>query len=631
MTIHITEAPAGTIPHRLLADRIHPDRQALLVQFPPREKRPGGVALDLLQAMGKDFRVVGANSVRNDEHRLYAPMWAVAHGITTVAVLDAQQTHPRVIGWLLDLLPATTTTVLVCEPGHAATAAHRFRDAGITPAPLDWDTWLEEHPKPSVNLATVGALEEGYNLDHLPKCDFLTFRYACRERNTTDRFQAIDSDYVRVYGAAQTVMPDEPAVISHLDAMTAAATSTASMLVAIRATQSAFFARGHLLRAHPDRLLGVLSCTKAPRPTDDDWRALRAYIRPERAATTTLYLLGVAANALNSTTVEAVHNAMSSGRIAGRTIPDLAKPLLAAQLVRREHEEAAPADSYLNLNGERRHLEILIAARRAPRPGPAHRRPQPPQRLHQQPNPHPPPAGVRGPEPSVNDQPTSLFDVATIRTALQQSGLAPSELAFRVDFAVRSLQRILNGDPDPGEIRVATLARLANHLGLPLRSLIAAPPATTTAVDAEATPEDEADDAATVTALLYDREAPTLNDDLAEALGWSLDRLHEALTEADRRLRPAGLRIVREHGESRVQPLHDHPRARRDLTQVRAHRSGLKPYEYQATYLTYTGQQITAPNETRRRVITGGLANAGVLDLTDEEPALSAAAAFAHP
>ncbi|MCF6735238.1 hypothetical protein [Blastococcus sp. KM273129] len=364
MTVRITEAPTGTIPHRVLADRIHPDRHAVLVQFSPHEKRPGGVALDLLQAMGKDFRVVGANSVRNDEHRLYAPMWATAHGITTVAVLDAQQTHPRVVGWLLDLLPTATTTVLVCEPGHAAVATQRFRDAGIDPTPLDWDTWLDQHKEPPVNLTPRGALDEGYSLDHLPKCDFLTFRYACRELNSTHRFQTIDSDYVRVYRAAQTVTPDESAVISHLDAMTAAATSTASMLVAIRATQSAFFARGHLLRAHPDRLLGVLSCTKAPRPTEDDWRALRAYIRPERAATTTLYLLGVTANALNGTTVDTVRKALSSGRIAGRTIPEGARPLLAAQLVRRGYERAAAVDSYLNLKGERRHLEILIAARR---------------------------------------------------------------------------------------------------------------------------------------------------------------------------------------------------------------------------------------------------------------------------
>lgn len=368
MSILITEAPVGTIPHRALAGCMHPDRQTLLVQFSPHEKRPGGVALDLLQAMGKDFRVVGANSVRNDEHRLFAPMWARAHEITTVAVLDAQQTQPRVVRWLTDLLPATTTTVLVCEPGHAAAATHRFRGAGIDATPLDWGTVLDEHeemPRPGTTDGDrEGDGDEGYSLDHLPKCDFLTFRYACRELNTAERFQEIDTDYVRVYRAAQALTPDEPSVIAHLDEMTATATSTAAMLVAIRATQSALFARGHLLRAHPDRLLGVLSCTRPPRPTDDDWRALRAYIRPERGATATLYLLGVAANALNAITVGEVRKALGSGRIAGRVIPELAKPLLTAQLARREHEQAAAADSYLNLNGDRRHLEILIDARR---------------------------------------------------------------------------------------------------------------------------------------------------------------------------------------------------------------------------------------------------------------------------
>lgn len=234
----------------------------------------------------------------------------------------------------------------------------------------------------------------------------------------------------------------------------------------------------------------------------------------------------------------------------------------------------------------------------------------------------------------MTSEPVSPFDVATIRTALQESGLAPSDLAFRVDFAVRSLQRILNGDPDPGEIRVATLGRLADHLGLPLRSLIAPPTAMRHAVEAldlvSDAPEDS-DDAATVTALLYNRRAPTLNEEIAEALHWPLDRLHAALAEADRRLRVGGLRIVREHGESRVQPVHDHLEARRSLSQVEAHNRGLKPYEYRAAFEVHTGQPITASNETRRRVVIGGLANVGVLDLAGDRPTLSEAAQFAHP
>jgi len=104
-----------------------------------------------------------------------------------------------------------------------------------------------------------------------------------------------------------------------------------------------------------------------------------------------------------------------------------------------------------------------------------------------------------------------------------------------------------------------------------------------------------------------------------------------ALTAADQRLRWAGLRIVREHGGSRIRPTHDHLRERRDLSRVQAHARGLKPFEYRAAYKAYTGQKITAPNETRRRVVIGGLANVGVLDLNGDEPALSEAARFAHP
>ncbi|MGY1615908.1 helix-turn-helix domain-containing protein [Geodermatophilus sp. SYSU D00691] len=231
-------------------------------------------------------------------------------------------------------------------------------------------------------------------------------------------------------------------------------------------------------------------------------------------------------------------------------------------------------------------------------------------------------------------QSPSLFDLPTIRAALQQSGLAPSDIAFRVDIAVRSLQRILDGDPDPGEIRLATLARLANTLGLPLRSLIAPPQdsARTTRAPHDAEVTDPApDDASTVIALLYDRSTAAINSEVAVALGWSLDRLKEALREADQRLRPAGLRIVREHGESSIHPVADHLRARAALDRVQAHVRGLKVVEYRAAYEVHSGQKVTAPNEARRRFVLGRLANVGVIDLTGKKVNLSAAAKFAHP
>jgi transcriptional regulator with XRE-family HTH domain len=230
---------------------------------------------------------------------------------------------------------------------------------------------------------------------------------------------------------------------------------------------------------------------------------------------------------------------------------------------------------------------------------------------------------------------TSVFDVTAIRSALHASGLAISDVAFRVDIAVRSLQRILNGEPDPGEIRVATLARLADTLGLPLRSLFASPGGVVKAIPASAPPDDtldpRPDDATTVIALLYDRGQATINSEVASALGWSLDRLKRSLTEADRRLRTAGLRVIREHGESSIRPVDDHAADRAALENVQAHARGLKTFEYKAAYALHTGDRISAQNEARRRFVVGRLANVGVISLTGDGPALSAAASFAHP
>ncbi|MGY1615909.1 hypothetical protein ACI797_04135 [Geodermatophilus sp. SYSU D00691] len=364
MTISITEAPPGTIPHVALANRFSLDRRSLLLHLAPTNTAPGSIALTLLQSMGKQVRITGGNTVRTDEHRTYAPLWARAHGITQVALLDAQQARPATITAVLDLLPPGTDVVLVCEYGHEKATRTRLRRADLAVQTLDWETWHAGLPDGSDEYVGSAPNTPGYELDHLPLVDFLTFRYTSRDLNTPDRFAAIDADYVRVYYQALTVAPDEASVINHLDRSTVQATSTAPMLVAIRASQSAFFARGYFLQAHSDRLLGVLSCNRAPHATDADWRALRAYIRPERSATAALYLLGIPAKVLASTPVQAVADSLTSGEIAGRRIPALARPLLAVQLARRISEGAQGADSYLNLRGQRRHLEILIDARR---------------------------------------------------------------------------------------------------------------------------------------------------------------------------------------------------------------------------------------------------------------------------
>ena len=83
---------------------------------------------------------------------------------------------------------------------------------------------------------------------------------------------------------------------------------------------------------------------------------------------------------------------------------------------------------------------------------------------------------------------TSPFDHSAIRNALYRTGLTTGEIAFRIDISAIAMQRIVDGADDPGEIRVATVARLANVLGLPVRSLFRAAPGATTPRSGSNTP-----------------------------------------------------------------------------------------------------------------------------------------------
>jgi transcriptional regulator with XRE-family HTH domain len=229
----------------------------------------------------------------------------------------------------------------------------------------------------------------------------------------------------------------------------------------------------------------------------------------------------------------------------------------------------------------------------------------------------------------------TIFNTHRILTAFNDSELLVSELAYRVDIAISTLERILNGNPDPGEIRIATLVKIADNLGLPLASLFAPPPEPPPAHESPDChrADQAATDAATVTATIYDRgTTPTRNAELAEVLNWDLDRLKAAYQEADRRLRPAGLRLIREHGEATIQPIADHTDTRLRLKEIRAADRGFDLSHYKAAYQAYTGQPISVSNRAaQRRRITAPLANLGILTEVGIKAALTDAARYAHP
>lgn len=364
MSILVTEPPIGTIPHRALANRFDLDTGGLALHLPLEARRIGPIGLAILQAMGKDLTVTGGNAVRNDEHTRYAPVWSAAHGIRHVAVLDGQRVTAAMAHHLRALLGPDTEIVAVCESGTARRTHRLLNRDGADAHALDWDQFLTAHPVQAPPTTT--GPDRRYTMGHLPSVDFLAFRHTARQVNTADVFAAIDADYVTAYKAATTIDPDIDAVLAHLDETTWTATSTAPILVAIKATQAALFRRGWLLRARPDQLTGTLCTVRHPRATDHDWRALRAYIRPERSAATALFLLNVAAPDIPAVTIADIDTALATGTLNGEPIPDLARPLLTAELLRRRtegHPDTAPYVTLPPVN-PRRHLEFIIDARR---------------------------------------------------------------------------------------------------------------------------------------------------------------------------------------------------------------------------------------------------------------------------
>lgn len=106
----------------------------------------------------------------------------------------------------------------------------------------------------------------------------------------------------------------------------------------------------------------------------------------------------------------------------------------------------------------------------------------------------------------------------------------------------------------PTNITVAQLTRIAEYLGLPLEQLLTAP------ADDDPTPSEDTDISALTAVLLRaehtGQQAQTAH--VAHALGWTLERVHTVIQQANPRLRPAGLRIRSTAGRVHLATYSDH-------------------------------------------------------------------------
>ncbi|MGH9225931.1 MAG: hypothetical protein ACRD2W_19560 [Acidimicrobiales bacterium] len=137
--------------------------------------------------------------------------------------------------------------------------------------------------------------------------------------------------------------------------------------------------------------------------------------------------------------------------------------------------------------------------------------------------------------------------------ALDESGLTLTEIADRAGFDPADVER-LGYDRLPSSV----LARLADILGLSTLQLLD--------FRAEQTPESPGDPSF-LGAYMGEFPEGLTRDALAEALGWTLDRIERALAALDRDLHPCGLRLrIRDGGRVALA-------GRLDLTEGRARMS----------------------------------------------------------
>lgn len=319
------------------------------------------VSIPFFHCLSKNLGTVGSYTGQTSEFRSQIQHWFTAYDARHLVVFNGEVLFPATMEAVFEYAATVPEITFVCEPGGYERTLAAVQATGITATRLPWNDLLDRLP---VIPPPEPLPEPAYGMEDLPTVDFLLFRHHARTLNEPDRFAAIDADYRTAYSAALSVEPDLDTVVAMLAEVTRHATDTAPIMVALRATQVALLTRGWLLNAHQDKAIGTLCSVRSPNPTDTHWRALHGYVRTQRVAGVTLYLLDVPPDDLNTITVGDVDGFLRDGHLRGQPIPDLARPLLKAHLSFRRAESAEDNDPYLNQKGPRRHLEDLIDARR---------------------------------------------------------------------------------------------------------------------------------------------------------------------------------------------------------------------------------------------------------------------------
>lgn len=210
------------------------------------------------------------------------------------------------------------------------------------------------------------------------------------------------------------------------------------------------------------------------------------------------------------------------------------------------------------------------------------------------------------------------LDGDAIRINRLDLGLSQRSLAKATGLNTKSMSDIETNHHAAAEQTLLPLQRLVDTLGVPLRALLADDTPNGPDDTGANAPQAGPDDMAALGALLLNTRVNTLKTNLADDLGWTLDRLRLAAAALDHQLRPLGMQVHTLRGGYRLRPADGHrskAKARADKTT--GARNGLSIPEAELIHRALHGGMDTQKISVSQRPSLGRLLRQSVLAQQD--------------
>ena len=350
--VFVTDTPPGARPTDLYALR-RDDLQVLYVTASVESSTLADVAITVLKALGKRQDVSGMRE--QPVHNVtVTPCWLAAYRTKLIIIGSAQVWDDGLLRDTLRLLTTSTATVLlVPDPGLGSPV---WRSAeGFAAQDIDWSDIHRlvphRHPHHDQPEHTSKPKPELNNVA-LPVCDWPTFRHDCRELLPPETFEQLDKVYRRSFTATRSHLtanphPTKETTRKHLIGLLDTSANMTEATTALRASQAAHFEAGHSLRINVERLVTTLAHNRQLRFTPADWKAIRAYREPRRAAICTLYGHNLTIEQIEQITIKETHEALTSNHINNQPLTPDGRAYLHATILHRAIYGASPTESLI--------------------------------------------------------------------------------------------------------------------------------------------------------------------------------------------------------------------------------------------------------------------------------------------